>query len=43
MRAVLALLLFGLVVSAQTPALQPLPSQNPGDVYLPDGSGRPVQ
>jgi hypothetical protein len=34
MRAVLALLLFGLVVSAQTPALQPLPSQNPGEVYV---------
>ena len=34
MRAVLALLLFGLVVSAQTPALQPLPSQNAGEVYI---------
>ena len=34
MRAVLALLLFGLVVSAQTPAIQPLASQNAGDVYV---------
>jgi Heavy metal binding domain len=34
MRAVLASLLFGLVVGAQTPVPQPLPSQNPGDVYI---------